>query len=152
MVIKRVTLSLDEVDVDLIDRLARLQGINRSEQFRQFLGQARPMVRQTVQVMESALEQRDELLSTFSAAEIAGLEELMPEINHVQDAVLGSMARLEGRIAAHDATGTEATEQDETLMQAFGRATDQPLPPRPDPRPSNHGGHTLTPPSEKSTE
>lgn len=121
----RVTLSLDPIDVDLVDRLATLTGSNRSEQIRQFLGEARPVLRQTVEILESALRQRDQLSAVFSEAQIAGFSALLPEIERVQDAVVGSMSRIEGALAAHEAA---------------------------DPRLSNHGGHTPNPPSTSTTE
>lgn len=121
----RVTLSLDPVDVDLVDRLAALQGSNRSEQIRIFLGEARPMLRQTVEMLEAALRQRDQLTAVFSEAQITGFSALLPEVERVQDAVLGSMSRLEGALAAHEAA---------------------------DPRPSNHGGHTPNPSPDITTE
>ena len=121
----RVTLTLDPVEVALIDRLASLEGSNRSQVMRMFLGEARPMLRQTVEVLEAALRQRDDLLSLVGQASIAGLEGLLPEVEKVQNAVLGSMARLEGALAVHEAS---------------------------DPRPSNHGGHTPTPPPTDTPE
>lgn len=121
----RVTLSLDPVDVDLLDRLAALQNSNRSAQVRQFLEQARPAIKQTVEMLEGAQRQRDELLRLWGEAEVVGLEELLPEVERVQGAVLGAMSRLEGALAAHEAS---------------------------DPRSSNHGGHTPTPPSTGTTE
>ena len=124
--ITRVSLTLDPVDVDLLDRLARAQGINRSEQVRQILAESRPMLRQTVETLEAALRQRDEFLQAIAEAEAAGLSELIPEVQRVQDSILGALARLEGAMAAHEA--------------------------RDDPRASNHGGHTPTPPPEQSTE
>jgi hypothetical protein len=105
--------------------LAALQGLNRSEQMRQFLGEARPMIRQTVEMLEAALRSRDELLKVLSEAEIAGLESLLPEVEKVQGAVLGAMSRLEGGLAAHEAL---------------------------DPRPSNHGGHKVIPEEKTTTE
>lgn len=121
----RITLTLDPVDVALIDRLAALQDLNRSEQIRQFLGQARPMIRQTVEVLEAALRSRDEFLDVWSQAELTGLQDLMPEVEKVQSSVIGSLSRLEGGLAAQAAL---------------------------DPRPSNHGGHTSNPPPEKTPE
>ena len=124
--ITRVTLTLDPVDVDLLDRLASMQGINRSEQMRQILAESRPMLRQTVETLEAALRQRDEFMRLVSEAESAGLAELLPEVRKVQNTIMGSLARLEGALAAHEALE--------------------------DPRPSNHGGHTPTPPPMQSTE
>lgn len=123
--VTRVTLTLDPVDVELIDRLAALQGINRSEQMREFLASARPMIRQTVETLEAALRTRDDLLVTIGEASLAGLSELIPEIERVQGAVLGSMSRLEGALAVRESR---------------------------DPRSSNHGGHTPTPSPEETVE
>lgn len=123
--VTRVTLTLDPVDVTLIDRLAALQGINRSEQVRELLANARPMLRQTVETLEAALRQRDQLLQSFADAELVGLSALGEELERVQGAVLGSMARIEGALAVQESR---------------------------DPRGSNHGGHTPTPPYEGSTE
>lgn len=119
--VTRVTLTLDPVDVELIDRLAALQGINRSEQMREFLASARPMIRQTVETLEAALRTRDDLLVTIGEAHLAALPELVREVENVQNAALGSMSRLEGALAAAQSR---------------------------DPRPSNHGGHTPTPSPE----
>lgn len=119
----RVTLSLDPVDVELIDRLAALTGSNRSEQMRVFLAELRPMLRQTVETLEAALRQRDDLLRVVGEADVLGLQGLLPEVEKVQNSVLGAMSRLEGKMAAAETA---------------------------DPRPSNHGGHTphpLTPPT-----
>lgn len=121
----RVTLSLDPVDLDLVDRLATLQDLNRSEQFRQILASARPMFRQTVETLEAASRQRDDLLRIFGEAEVLGLSELAPELDRVQGAVLGAMSRLEGALAV------EASK---------------------DPRASNHGGQTPTPQPGDTTE
>jgi len=126
--VTRITLSLDPVDVDLLDRLSALTGSNRSEQMRQFMAEYRPMLRQTVELLETALKQRDALLRVVGEAGDAGLGELLPELERVQNVVLGSMARLEGRLAAEQAREDS------------------------DPRPSNHGGHTPTPSPEETTE
>lgn len=117
--VTRITLSLDPVDVDLIDRLAALQQLNRSEQMREFLALLRPTIRQTVETLEAALRSRDELMEIISAAELAGLDDLLPEVERVQASVLGAMSRIEGALAVAESR---------------------------DPRPSNHGGHTPTPP------
>jgi hypothetical protein len=117
--ITRVTVTLDSVDVDLLDRLAKVQGLNRSEQVRQLLAEMRPMVRQMVETFESALRSRDEFMALVAEGEATGLTELLPEVERVQNSVLGAMARLEGALAVRESA---------------------------DPRPSNHGGQELTPP------
>lgn len=121
----RVTLSLDPVDVDLIDRLAALEGSNRSETVRGFLAEMRPMLRQTIETFEAAERQRDNLLAAFSEAELRGLSWASPELEKIQDQMIGSLARLEGGLAALEAK---------------------------DPRSGNHGGHTPHPPSVVSPE
>lgn len=115
----RVTVALDPVDVDLLDRLAELEGSNRSAELRQILGTLRPTIRQVVEALEGALRTRDAFTEAAGAAAAAELLELLPEVERVQNAMLGSLARLEGAAAARAAL-----------------AADQ------DPRPSNHGGHT----------
>jgi hypothetical protein len=96
----RVTLTLDPVDVDLIDRLARLEGMNRSEELRGMLQQLRPMLQQTVETFESALKQRDLFDQKAAELAMAGLEDLLPELETVQRAYMGAMARIEGKGAA----------------------------------------------------
>lgn len=134
--ITRIGVTVDSVDVDLLDRFATVQGFNRSQQLRQILEQARPMLKQTVEVLEAALENRDAFLETLGPAAIAHLEELLPEVEIVQNAVLGSMARLEGALTARGAL----SDQDEMLIQAFGKAQGIEVPPASDPHRCNHGG------------
>lgn len=148
----RVTLTLDSADVDLLDRLATHQGLNRSEQMRQLLGQSRAMIRQTVEVLEAAERQRDDLLETVSSAEIAGLQELLPEMQNVQGAILGAMARLEGSMAAHEAAEGHSEDVEDVLSKALGNGKRRPATPKPDPRPSNHGGHKPESESEGTTQ
>lgn len=92
----RVTVTLDPVDVDLLDRLGRLEGLNRSAELRSILGQLRPMLRQTVEAFEAASRVRDMLTDGTKVSE---LETLLPEAQRVQDAYLGFLARLEGAAA-----------------------------------------------------
>jgi hypothetical protein len=123
----RVSLTLDPIDVDLLDRLGRLEGLNRSAELRSMLSQLRPMLRQTVEAFEAASAARDMLTAEASHAQVSQLEALLPEVQRVQDAYLGFMARLEGESAAAEAS--------EGL----------------DPRRSNHGGHTPTPTTDPTT-
>jgi len=120
--VTRVTFTLDPVDVSLLDRLAAVQGMNRSEQMRTLMAELRPMIRQMVETFESALRQRDEFMALVSQAEGVGLSELLPEVERVQNSIMGAMARLEGALAVREAAD--------------------------DPRPSNHGGHTPNPSPE----
>lgn len=99
----RVSLTLDPVDVDLLDRLGRLEGLNRSAEMRGILQQFRPMLRATVEAFEAAMRQRESLDDAMAKASVAQLEAVMPEVERIQNAYLGAMARLEGAAAAHAA-------------------------------------------------
>ena len=131
-----VTVTLDPVDVDLLDRLAALEGVKRSAELRSILAQLRPMLRQTVEAFEAAANARDLLTAEASAVQVSQLEALLPEVQRVQEAYLGFMARLEGETAVLDARRDDESD---------GAAA------TPDPRPSNHGGHTPTPPTSPDT-
>lgn len=112
----RVTLTLDPVDLDLIDRLAALEGSNRSAEVRSMLLQLRPLLSQTVDLFEAAERSREDFARVVAESEFMGtLEAVGPEIERIQAVLLGSMARLEGAASAADPE---------------------------DPRRSNHGGHT----------
>lgn len=100
---KRVTLTLDPVDVDLLDRLAALVDSNRSEQVRDMLAQLRPMLQATVNAYESALRQRDELLKAATIATANDLAAIAPDVERMQAQFLGMMAKLEGAATANDA-------------------------------------------------
>lgn len=123
----RVTVTLHPQDVDLLDRLGKLEGANRSAELRGILEQFRPMLRQTVEAMEAVARQRAAFDETVAAASVEQLQALMPEVERLQNAYLGAFARIEGAAAA--AAADEAS----------------------DPRPSNHGGHTPTPPPNPDT-
>lgn len=114
----RVTVTLDAVDVALLDRLAQLEGLNRSAELRQLLQQLRPMLRATVEAFEGAVAARARLTEAAAGATLAEFEAMLPEVEKLQNAYMGAMARLEGAAAASE---------------------------HEDPRPSNHGGHTPTP-------
>jgi len=119
----RVTVTLDPADVDLLDRMGRLEGLNRSAELRNILTQFRPMFRATVEAFEAALRQRENLDEAMAHASIEQLEAVMPEVERMQNAYLGAMARLEGAAAAAESSEAQ------------------------DPRPSNHGGQNPQPPS-----
>lgn len=114
----RASLTLDPADVDLLDRLAALEGKNRSYELRSILTAARPMLTATVQALENAQAQRDRLNAAVASGAIGDLERLMPEVEKINAAYVGALSRLEGAAAAAEAA---------------------------DPRASNHGGHTPTP-------
>lgn len=115
----RVTLTLDPIDVELLDRLAELEGSNRSAELRSMLGQLRPMLRGIVEALEAAMRTRDEFAQEAGKVALGEFGELLPEVDRVQNAMLGALARLEGSATARAASETG-----------------------PDPRSSNHGGHT----------
>jgi len=121
----RVTMTLDPIDVDLLDRLAVIEGSNRSAELRSILVHLRPVLKATVEAFEAAMRTRDQLSLAAAEASVLELQELLPEVQRIQAVMVGSMARLEGAAAAR------ATQPDEE-----------------DPRPSNHGGHT--PPKDQS--
>lgn len=123
----RVTLALDPVDVDLLDRLATLEGSNRSAELRSMLLDLRPMLQQVVEALEAALRTRDEFSQAAGAVAAAELLELVPEVQRLQNVMLGSLARMEGAAAV--------------------RAQQHPS----DPRPSNHGGHNRDEGTSEST-
>lgn len=118
--VARVTVALDPEDVDLLDRLARLEGKNRSYELRGILREARPVIRATVEAFEAAARQRDQFDALARSGFVSDLEALLPEVEAISRQYLGAMSRLEGHGTASGA---------------------------PDPRPSNHGGHTPTPTS-----
>ncbi len=127
----RVTVTLDTLDVELLDRLGALEGLNRSVELRSMLAQLRPILRATVEAFEGAQRQRAALEGAAGTVELTKLQQLLPEAQRLSDSYLGMMARLEGLAAAEDALDGPDDE---------------------DPRPSNHGGHTPTPtnPSDPS--
>lgn len=97
---KRVTMTLDPIDVDLLDRLAALEGRNRSQELRSILVEVRPMLGQTVEAFEAALRQRDAFDEKARQAAISGLEDLLPEIEALSRQYIGALSRLEGQAAA----------------------------------------------------
>ena len=108
---KRVTMTLDPVDVDLLDRLGVLEGRNRSEELRSILEQCRPMLAATVSAFEAARDQRDAFDLAAQELAVYGLLEALPEIEKLSQQYLGAMARIEGAgaaaAAAAESAGTE---------------------------------------------
>lgn len=95
----RVTVTLDPVDVHLLDRVAKLSGTNRSEELRGILSQLRPVLRATVEAFEGASRARESLNKAAAGATRAELEAMVPEVEKLQNTFLGAMARLEGAAA-----------------------------------------------------
>lgn len=105
----RATFTLEPVDVDLLDRLARLEGANRSQEMRRILEQLRPMLLATVEAFEAALEQRDKFDAAAASAAVTGLEELLPEVEEMSRRYLGALSRLEGSAAVAAADDAPAS-------------------------------------------
>lgn len=118
----RVTVTLDPLDVDLLDRLALLEGQNRSYELRTLLAQLRPVLRATVEAFEAASRARDQLDIAAAQATLTELQQMLPEAERMHANYLGAVAKLEGL----------------STVAELEAQTD-------DPRPSNHGGHTPTP-------
>lgn len=105
----RISLTLDPQDVDLIDRLGKLEGLNRSQEMRGILEHLRPMLSTTVEAFERALAQRDKFDQAAASAAVAGLEALLPEVEEMSRRYLGAMARLEGSAAVAEADEAPAS-------------------------------------------
>lgn len=101
----RVTVSLDPLDVDLIDRLAKAEGSNRSEELRAMLLNLRPMLKATVEAFETASAQRERLDQVVLDAGLQDLEALLPEVEKLRRAYLGAVSRIEGAAAADPRAG-----------------------------------------------
>jgi hypothetical protein len=110
--VHRITVALDPVDVDLLDRLAGLEGLNRSAELRALLTQIRPVLRATVEAFESAGQARDRLDQAVATATVSELQAIEPEVEEMSRRFLGIMAKLEGAQAAGDApaSNTGATD------------------------------------------
>jgi hypothetical protein len=96
----RVSLTLDPVDVDLVDRLARLEGSNRSAEVRSVLAQLRPVLQQTVETFEAALGARDALTRAAAEASAEEFETIQVELERLQLMYAGVLSRIEGAAAA----------------------------------------------------
>ena len=105
---KRVTMTLDPVDVDLLDRLGALEGRNRSEELRSILEQCRPLLAATVSAFEAARDQREAFDLAAQELAVQGLLVTIPEIEKLTDQYLGVMSRIEGASAAAAAAAESA--------------------------------------------
>ncbi|ROP78974.1 ribbon-helix-helix protein, CopG family [Curtobacterium sp. PhB115] len=99
--VSRVTVALDPADVDLLDRLAALEGSNRSAVLRSLLGEVRPMLVQTVGAFEAAVAARKQLDEAAASATVSELEQIRDEVEAMHLRALGAVAKLEG-LAASD--------------------------------------------------
>jgi hypothetical protein len=96
----RVTLTLDPVDVELLDALARFEGQNRSSEVRGLLAQVRPTMQQLVATFSAAEAQRESLDAAMLAATVSELQGVLPEAEELQRRMMGMLAKLEGQAAA----------------------------------------------------
>lgn len=105
---KRVTMTLDPVDVDLLDRLGVLEGRNRSEELRSILEQCRPLLAATVSAFEAARDQREAFDLAAQELAVQGLLVALPEIEKLTEQYMGAMSRIEGASAAAAAAAESA--------------------------------------------
>lgn len=106
----RVTVTLDPIDVALLDRLAFYEGFNRSQELRRMLEQFRPMLQQLVATFDEAGKQRGLLDQAMLNATVSELEAIMPEVEEMGRRFMGALAKLEGHAAASaPASNTGAT-------------------------------------------
>lgn len=106
----RVTVTLEAVDVALLDKLAGFEGENRSAELRGLLQQVRPTLEQLVAIFESATKQREALDQAMVGATVSELEAILPEVEEINRRFMGAMAKLEGTATANaPASNTGAT-------------------------------------------
>lgn len=96
----RVTVTLNPIDVALLDKLAGIEGKNRSAELRGMLEQFRPMIQQLVSTFEEASRQREALDQAMVSATVSELEAIMPEVEEISRRFMGAMAKLEGTATA----------------------------------------------------
>lgn len=107
----RVTVTLEPRDVELLDKLAKFEGTNRSAELRGMLAQVRPLVGEVVRVYEEAERHRELLDQALVNASISELEVIKPEMEEISNRFLGALAKFEGHIASiAPASNTGATE------------------------------------------
>lgn len=108
--IVRFTASVEPEDLDLLDRLARLDGTNRSEQLRVILSSLRPTLSATVKVLEKAERTKQNFLNQVSENALGDLNDVLPEVERISNTIIGAMARLEGAMVSKPpASNTGAT-------------------------------------------
>ena len=123
---KRVTMTLDPVDVDLLDRLGALEGRNRSEELRSILEQCRPMLSATVSAFEAALRQRDAFDQAAREMAVQGLLVALPEVERLTNQYMGAMSRIEGMGAAAAALADAEHEENPRRVTRGSRPSDPP--------------------------
>lgn len=106
----RVTVTLDPRDVELLDALAEIEGLNRSAELRSMLSQVRPMMEQIVKTAQTVNAQRAALDEALLNARVSELELIGPELEDIANRFIGAMAKLEGLATANaPASNTGAT-------------------------------------------
>ena len=98
----RVTVTLEPIDVQLLDALAEIEGKNRSAELRELLTQARPVLQSLVTTFQSAARQREALDQVLVNATVSELQQFEPEVEEMARRFLGIMAKAEGLAAAED--------------------------------------------------
>lgn len=114
--VARVTVSIEVEDLDLLDRLAVLEGSNRSAQLRSMLGAARPMLRATVEALEAANRTRETFLNQAAEYALGDLTEMLPEVEKINKAILGAMSRIEGAAAANPRGGNHGGQKSDPSL------------------------------------
>jgi len=97
----RVTVTLEPIDVQLLDALARFEGQNRSAELRGLLVQVRPIMQQLVSTFTAAEKQRGQLNLAMANASVSDLESITAEAEEVGKKMLAMFAALEGAATAN---------------------------------------------------
>lgn len=116
----RVTITLLPGDVELLDRVAALDGDTRSGLIRHMIESARPHLQNIAKAYGLLDQRRSDLEEALHSAGVKELEQIVPEVRELEAKTRGALAKLEGARAASD------------------------------PHPSNHGGQKpVTPPTKR---
>jgi len=99
----RVTLTLDPADVEMLDKLAELEGSSRSAEVRSMLAALRPSIRAVIAAIDAASVARSELTEAAARTGAEELERLMPKLGELQGQVLGALAQIEMTAASQAA-------------------------------------------------
>lgn len=96
----RVTVTLEREDLELLDRLAALEGSNRSAELRSMLASVRPMLKATVDALEAANRTKDTFYQQAAELALGDLTAVLPEVERLHTQYLGALSRLEGAAAS----------------------------------------------------
>lgn len=116
--VTRITVTLEKVDVDLLDRLAALDGSNRSAQLRGMLQAARPALEATVGALEAANRTKEAFLSQTAEYVLGDLPGVLPEVEKINQTILGAMSRLEGAATANPRGGNHGGQKSNPLLNS----------------------------------